>query len=294
MVSSILDKKAIELRLAHLAELEESGRSAVLFAGHSTWLLGDAIKATLADVRSLLEAANGDASRPIVDALVGTLRAHGYAIANPTWGDDQSAVPPKSDTTPAPPRNMFAEEIGGDSSEHGPDPMTYCLNCGTTLPIPGGPCRYSDCAAPAPAPLEEGSLIRIVGGLHDGRHARVGIVKSGSLACCVALLGRSVVPVGAVEVPHERLVVVGDDPDATAAEVTPEPARNEPARTAAEWQPTAAQIREYATKLGKTEEHVKESVLAFKVATATSSPDLKMKRWGKTFVDWAEAQLAAD
>src|SRR6478736_6063943 len=93
MVNSTLDKKAIELRAANLAGLEEAARSSVLLAGHSTWLLGNAIKATLEDVRSLLEVANGDASRPIVDALVGTLRAHGAVVS---WPGEVAAGPRKS------------------------------------------------------------------------------------------------------------------------------------------------------------------------------------------------------
>ena len=175
-MSNSLNRKAIESRLAHLAELEETARPHVLFSGVKEWILGDAIRATLADVRSLLDAASGDASRPIVDSLIGTLRAHGHTVFEP--GERVT--------------------VGGDDSP------TCCAD-----------------TTPAPAP---------------------------------------------------------------------EPARNEPARLASEWEPSAAQIREYASKLVMEEKRVAELVAAFRAATNTANPELRMKRWGKTFIDWAEAQ----
>jgi hypothetical protein len=90
-VSKALDIEAIKGRAGTLSDAEGAGRLALFMAGKVDWQLGDRIKATLADVKSLVTrveeleaalAARRD-SPALLSALLGFLRAEGYQVTEP-------------------------------------------------------------------------------------------------------------------------------------------------------------------------------------------------------------------
>lgn len=190
------------------------------------------------------------------------------------------------------------------SAAQAPRLVTTCSKCMTALPMPGGRCRYVDCNKPEePADeLFEGAIIRFGYGLYEGRQAIIG-PKGGvdGQNWTARLLSRHVDVTSPIEIGPSRtgrpILVDPVDPDAASASPA-EPAkderkREESAKTAAEWAPTATQIKGYAAELKVSEERATQLVSDFKAATAASSPDLKMVRWGRTFTTWATAKIGA-
>jgi hypothetical protein len=337
-VSKALDIEAIKGRAGTLSDAEGAGRLALFMAGKVDWQLGDRIKATLADVKSLVtrveeleaERANQRDEPSIVGALVGSLRAAGYVIHEPAWGDgstvagaeviafnhDAAASDMLGEDAIVHP-SLAAAERAVDAAhfltdaerEDVIDEPRICPNCELPLP-PDGKCLspYVDCRSSTsdtgrtPPKLTAGQFVRITDGHWAGRHA----IATGEVndvgAPCVTVVGKSITLEDAIDV--ERVFVVNPDVDVAAERVCDMPADGEPLRPprarsrapeplklVTEWAPDGRDFDGYAKDLACQIEDVATLLNDFRDHITDTAPDKKQARWGGTFKAWAKARL---
>ena len=308
-MSSTLDIEAIKLRGYELAKDEDICRDYVLMSGAKEWPLGDKIRATLGDVSALVEevhalraelAKREPEADPLRAALIGILRADGYVIHEPAWGDGSTVA--GVEVGAFDPDAAASDMLGEDAPVTGYDPRPdICSNCEQPL-TPDGKCRspYVDCQRgpsdterPA-ALLPPGESVRIVAdGPWHGRFAIVETHEPGKPPS-VVVIAKGAQLANAVDLDHV-LVVNPDVDEPTKAEAPAAKARQrapEPPKLVTEWSPDGRDFEGYAKDLGCTVVTAMTMAAEFKREVAGASPDKKLARWGGTFKEWAKARLA--